>query len=471
MKTDMIANLTQTLRQRFPMLWNIRIVPIGLIILALHAFLFTIGFVFQGQSLEFIDSDSASIYFLSFISGLLVFIGWLMLYSRNNGFRFFAPRSITQLWCEWVLILLVICSLCVLPLTYTAGAMSRIYTGNSVSEAQANRELLDAVQVLMPYDTEQYRYIPEKHQPIPLPKDLTLNPKELPMDDYAVRLDEKQQLTITGYKGLSLLFFHYPEADKPLTASQQQLLAWLKNGQSEPILALMTDYQALLKKYQRQMSRSPETWLKDLNQPPFFIVTYDEELIDAKTKVMPSIHSIDYNEYRDWEALSERQNLVLDQPTYRLDWLWTPISLAVFWGLILSIAVFSFRLSNGKTWLKAALSAGILLLFGGFIGVSHSGNGTFSLFWTLIWLGSLGLMYYKCRQNQPKGLTNITMHFIFWLPPWLLLVLFDFLDRKWDGYFFKPFGFNFLTTVLIGMALLMPCLIALVRRWKALPEA
>ncbi|MBP6116853.1 MAG: hypothetical protein KA498_09445 [Neisseriaceae bacterium] len=464
----MIAHLTTALRQRFPMLWNIRIVPMTLIILGLYAFLFTLGFLFQGNTLEHIESNSPSIYFLAFISGLLVFIGWLMVYSRNNGFRFFAPRSVGQLWGEWAIVLFITSSLCALPLAYTAGAISRIHGGSNVAEAQKNRRLLDAIQILMPYDIEPYRYVSGQHQPLPIPSTLTLQPKTLPMDDYAVRANAgpNDQLIITGYKGTSLLFFHHLDSNNPLTVSQQQLLTWLRNGQSEPILALMHDYQQLLQTHQRHMSRSPEAWWASLNQPPFYILSDG----DDNTPV-PTIRPMDYQEYRDWEALSERQNVILDQDTYRFNWLWLPLSLALFWGLMLSLAVFSFRLSSGKTWLKAALSAGVLLLLSGFLSASHSGNGTFSFFWVVVWTGTLAFMLYLCRTGRPKGPSTIAMHFLFWLPPWLLLVLFDAISNSRDDELFEPFGLTYLSTTWLVMCLLMPFLIVLVRRWKALPEA
>lgn len=473
----MIPNLSNALRLRFPMLWNLRIVPMAAIILALYAFLFGLGFLFQGDDLDHSGSGGASIYFLAFICGLLVFIGWLMVYSRNNGFRFFAPRSTPQLWGEWLLIMLISSSLCALPLAYSAGALSRIYTGNSVAEAQANRTLLDAVQILIPYDTSQYQYVASLHQPLPIPANLVLLPEQLPMDDYAVRPDANERLIITGYKGTSLLFFHNQDEHKPLQPNQQQLLNWLKTGQSEPILALMTQYQQLLKKHQRSPRQSPESWWATLNQPPFFVLS--DGYVEAETEAaepststpIPTIRPLDYTEYRNWEALSERQDLILNQQDYRLDWLWLPFSLALFWGLMLSLAVFSFRLSSGKNWLKAALSAGVLLLVSGFLGVSGSGTSLFTLFWLAVFGGTLLLMLHQCRHGHPKGYTTIAMHFIFWLPPWLLLMLFDAISRERDDELFAPFGLTYLSTVWLGMALLMPMLIALVRRWKALPEA
>ncbi len=468
----MIAHLTTQLRQRFPMLWNIRLVPMSLIIAALYAFLFALGFLFQGKSLEYVDAGSAGIYFLSFIASLLVFIGWLMVYSRNNGFRFFAPRSVAQLWGEWLLILCLTSSLCALPLAFTAGAVSRIYASNSVVEAEKNRTLLEAIQILMPYDTEPYRYVAGQHQPLPIPANLTLQPDQLPMDDYAVRADAAERLTITGYKGTSLLFFHALDANKPLSESQLRVLGWLKTGQAEPILALMQDYQALLQHHGRQMSFSPDAWWARLNQPPFFILAPEYGLEDeALSNPFTTIRPLDYADYRDWEALSERQEMVLDQHHFRFNWLWLPLSFALMWGLMLSLAVFSFRLSSGKTWLKAALSAGVLLLLSGFLGISHAGNGVFSLFWIIIWAGTLALMLYRCRHGHAKGRTTIAMHFLFWLPPWLLLVLFDHFSRMRDDELFEPFGLTYLVTTWVAMLLLMPLLIALVRRWKALPEA
>ena len=457
----MMTKLIHILRLNHPMLWNIRIVPMACVILGLYVLLFALGYLGQAQYTQHLG-NSAGLYFMTFICGLLLFIGWLVVYSRNNGFRYFAPRSTAQLWGEWALILALCSSLCALPLAHVGGAMTRLALHQDMAQAQENRRLLDTVKILLPYYVDPYEYVADQHQALPIPAGMTLIPEQLNMDDYAVRPDATKQLVITGYKGHSLLFYHNPNPE------QQRLLQWLRQGSAEPVLALMTQYQTLQKKNGIQPVLTPEAWWASINQPPFFALS--EGITDPSTVPFNTIASVDYQRIDDWETLSERQDFTLNIDNARLEMLLLPLSFALFWGMSLSLLIFSYRLSTGRVWLKAALCAGVLLLLSGFM-ASGSGVFVFTFFWVMVFALTLLVMYNQLRLGDPKRLTHIAMHYVFWLPPWLLVMTFDALSRGRDDDLFDPFGLTYIVSLWVLMPLLMPVLIAFVRRWQALPEA
>src|SRR5690606_3380798 len=106
---NFINKINNYLIQRYPTVWNTRIVWMLLISLLVHCLFFFIGSVSQTESSAYNDYYNSEIrYFKSgwsftgAIISMLMLVGWLVVMFKNNAFKNFYPISNIQLFGQFL---------------------------------------------------------------------------------------------------------------------------------------------------------------------------------------------------------------------------------------------------------------------------------------------------------------------------------------------------------------------------------
>ena len=90
----MLDKIQNNLLLTRPLLWNMRIVPVIAVTVALHIIFFITGYIsgtihFTDTSYWSYDSGSAVMVFFAITLAILVTVIWLVFYFRNNAYKSF----------------------------------------------------------------------------------------------------------------------------------------------------------------------------------------------------------------------------------------------------------------------------------------------------------------------------------------------------------------------------------------------
>lgn len=521
----MIKKIQKYLLLNYPILWNIRIIPMLLILLAAHLIFFIIGYISTdvtfGKSYYYYYSPSQDLgllYFVSILVGILLLIGWLVYYSRNNGFKTFYPRKTYQLYVEWIMVFVITIGIAFIPYTLTSGYIAQWKSVASKEEAKNALVILDMASVLIPYEEDRYRFDEEYDKPIPISEEMRLNPDKLNLNQYSTHYSAENGLEIIGYTGASLVFFkeynydyyHYKNrrkyADPETLATietQEKVKKWLREGKQDSIQAIIKSFSKLQTKHNLRGNLSTDNWFKRIYNPPFFPVSNTTKI--SNYALNSSDYDIEYTEptraaiddiYYDYPTAETYPTLPLNElrtgyeqvlKCYDNNYHTEEIALVCSCiALAVAIFIFSFRTTGGKSWLISFIATGVLIfivvLTGVGIGESMKWRNEeviimfICLVWISIFLGLLIRVLSKIRNKDQKRKSTIYTNLLIWLTPCIVPLLFltivahsEYSDRE----YFEPksedvmnmFWFNIIFTVLTMWFITM-----LVRKWKSLPE-
>ena len=102
-----INKINQYLLERYPTIWNTRIVWMLLLGIAIHLIFFFIGFISHASpstlqsSRAISDYLSSGLVFVHVIISVLMIVGWLVFMFKNNAFKSFYPNSGKKLFFEF----------------------------------------------------------------------------------------------------------------------------------------------------------------------------------------------------------------------------------------------------------------------------------------------------------------------------------------------------------------------------------
>lgn len=252
----MFKNIQQYLLTHYPLVWNIRLLPMMIILISLHFFLFLISYLITDSPFEVtyryynsIINDNANIYIIIFLVGVFILIGWLLSIRKYNGFNKFYPRKSIHLYSEWLMILLICFMIAFLPLSYTYGHIMNWRLVATEKECIESENLLAKIDMFVASDTYNYQFEEHKDHLIPLSdKDKKSQPETLSSDLYLFGYSTIDNGWVPqGYIGNSLLYFSpdkysYESGNSIAISSINELKDQLRRGEKEKILDLMQEF-------------------------------------------------------------------------------------------------------------------------------------------------------------------------------------------------------------------------------------
>lgn len=554
----MIKNIQKYLLTHHPIIWNTKLIPMLIVLLGVHLVFFGIGYIASDASFSraysyYSPFDNLGIlYFVSILISILVLIGWLVFYNRNNGFKIFYPRKTSQVYLEWILILIITLGITLIPFSLTEGYISKWKSIASEKETKSALEVLDRAKVLIPdTDYSSFNYDSDYHKVIPVPKGMNLRADSIDLDDYSIQYSGSGQIIIRGYTGTSLLFFrpynyrnyHYyknsPQhileenyidtSDWAKIRRQDKVIDWLRNGDKEKILTIMKDFEKLQKEHNMSVNITPEQWFKRIYKPPFFPVdnstkidtyqpshfynnsNYNDDYYELSTAEVESITVVDVTDtafavepevavvddyyieqskpvpFLQYNELHEgyKQIMKCYDKNEDKEWLFLFCSCIGIW---ISLFIFSFRITSGKSWLISLVATGVLIFTVVLTTVAMLDTMDWGweneriivmivlLFWVALFIALGAKIISKIRAGKEKGNSKYYINLFIWLVPCQIPLLFftyalyvklnqDYYNSVTDEAIICMFWIN-IAIVIISMWGIS----AFVRRWKSIAD-
>lgn len=512
----MIDKIQKYLLENYPLLWNIRIFPVGLTVILLNLIFFGLGYALTDTTFIKGDyytdySDSLGLlYFTSVVISIILFILWLVLYFRNNALKVYYPRRTSHVLLEWLICFIICIGMTFIPHSLSSGTVCKWRTTTSASEAAEALKTIYKAQLLIPNYIQTYTYNQMgSDKPILVPEELKKDIKldSVNLSKYSFENDNNK-IVINGYIGPSLLFYHtdkyyyYLEnisdefsSDK-MNEEIKEVKRWLQNGDTLKIKALMNDYMKLIVKHDLKATIDADAWFNRIYKPPFF--TIDTSTIILQNINNTSLHwdqkyyatNIDHPEYEtiniptiETSSLSSGyENIVRHAMNNRDYRLMTLVCLTMALGI--SILIFSCRVTGGKKWLKSLLFVGVFALCASlFTAIIAWGNygaetiigSTFVGLWIILFITVLCLLIYKVVGRKEKTSSNVAMTIFLWFIPAILPLLYlqfaILLHDKGKDILDLYFGVEtmFWINLIVSSIIMIPVSI-LVRKWKSLAE-
>ncbi|WP_051349311.1 hypothetical protein [Chryseobacterium gregarium] len=157
-----IKQFNQSLLEKYPTLWNTKIVWMLLASIIIHIVFFFIGYISHSdpESLQKFDvSDdyfTDGMIFIHLIISILMIVGWLILMFKNNAFKSFYPASKWKLFSQFLQYFIIIFSCTTFFFSYMAGFklfITNTYPDGKMSE---NVEVINRTYPFFSQDIENY---------------------------------------------------------------------------------------------------------------------------------------------------------------------------------------------------------------------------------------------------------------------------------------------------------------------------
>lgn len=508
----MFKNIQNHLLLRHPLLWNTKIVPVLAGMIVLHLLFFTIGYVngkidFTETGFEYFnyDTDSPTVIFFNVFLAILVFVIWLVYYFRNNPYKSFYPISNTSLYKEWLIILLV----CVLNSSYSAS----YFYGKDVRHRgyMAEKEMAYRLDILSMASTFTDGGF-ERPYEIKI-----INGERKRFDKDFVDFKGKRY-SLKSLMNKSIYQFTYQSTKKD-SLNKLRVMTWMAENRKDSVLWLMKEFDKIAKDHELKSNITPEKWLNlTYNSPDFaqfaVIGKIESYPIDQNYKYYDT-----YNSSQDYEEViaPSAEQMTVDTtyyaikdskgisyahakyyvPATQLDNAYNQISggwtspelnaegglIYLYFGFVLAMAVFSFRVTSGRSWLIAFVALGATGLLTGIMSIITAG-AAFPILWVIITIALFIIFLTICSDKSGKGQSAIILNNILWLSLWLIPLgifvvetsfTYDYINGERQPNPVKEWVQENITLImyvnLLWTIVYMFFLAKAIRKWKGIAEA
>lgn len=511
----MFKSIQQRLLLRHPLLWNTKIVPMGVLLLALSLCFFILGFALNGISFEeshrnFFDFD-ATLILLAIVISLLVLILWLVHYFKNNMLKSFYPTSKYHVFKEWGLIFVLCFGLTTPIFWYNLGKETRYRSYFSREELEKRCATLRAGSFFL---DGSYSYHEIDNNAVAVE---AASADTVIVDSVETNSEVRNYFMYRGkkYKNTSLLNKNvnsYTIFDKKSDSlAIEKLKFWLVSQQKDSLKQLFTDYLKIAKEHQLESNINAEKWLTLINDYPLFEkshtigpqMTNDEyfpEMYNNQTVVRDTIDRYIardktgteqefYKYYVPEKQLNFNYGRMADayiDPDINIETLIIP----VYFALGLSLLILSFRVTSGRSWLIGLIAVIILNIILGICSAIITSVFTYGIGYYIAFIIVSVLFFNTVGQNRTKGYSGVVLNLFLWLLPGLIPLLYELINsylsmqysadyavnfHNSKAYLFLQwmedhvFEINWANIFLIGMAMLL--IGKKIRLWRGIAEA
>ncbi len=521
----MIKKIQQYLLIHHPLLWNIKIVPVLLAAIIINGLLFCGGYT--STEINFTSTyyyysgpyfTKGFLYFGAVILSILFLIFWLIAYSKNNAFKVFYPKNARSMYLEWILICICVFSISQFPLSFNRGEIEKIKSYASKDDMMEAIKVLNMVDILIPETkTSYYKEYPDQYN-----NDIENFKGEYSYSDEAIvadtavvvaeeaenvedivakaELENKEfegypnfrQLSLMNYDGYNHLYI--PERYKIKVDDFRTVKTWLVNQDKAKIEELMDSFLKLHEKHGLKTNLTKDQWMKlvynpkkypvgDFNQiNRFNINRYKEN--DYYSSYSSEERETPHGYYFQYEELVAGYDMIMD--AYMDSQEREALTLiSICFALSISLLIFSFRITSGKSWLIAFVSMGLILIIDLLLSLITASNGsdvTGLLLYVIILLLVFICEFIYLLAIRNKGRSNIIMNHLVWFIPTVPVLIFMLVyiisdqtcvkyDKNCIYHFMEDHIIEFiwanvcLTFVTVGLFIRFVLL-----KWKGLPE-
>ncbi|VXB66428.1 conserved membrane hypothetical protein [Flavobacterium sp. 9AF] len=498
----MLKNIQKQLLLKYPLLWNTKFIPMLILGILFHLLYFTLGYI--DGTIDFSNQQNINLETFTVLFGILfsiiTIILWLVFYFKNNALKSFYKKSKEAIFYEWLQIFIICLLLTSFYLPFHFGKQLHQKSYFSLEETKNRCRIISNADFFIDgsfgateIDSLASGLIDSLGNKVDLYKDNQYTGRQdYIYFDYVLFKGKKYNQYSLVNRNIFDFKINTEEEDSIQRITVQN---WLHTHDIVAVKNLMESHLKILKEHHLETNLTLEKWFEiTYNSPDFVKFQYIKPQLKDYGEYEPynryeESYQQPYQKYENSKyskfyiqqnVLKEKYDIVSDahvNPYF--DGKETVIYL--YLGLGLSLLVFSFRITSGKSWLIALITTGILNIIFGIFSALSSSEITYIIFILLIIMASsiyfLSILYSRQSVKLSRIVLNILLwSFSFFIPIIYILVLayYDKNDnyinpskeREWlREHFLDMWCFNF-----VFIVILLFFLSTAIRNWKGLAE-
>ncbi|NHN27827.1 hypothetical protein FIA58_019285 [Flavobacterium jejuense] len=504
----MLKDIQKQLLLKYPLPWNTKFVPMLIIGVLFHLIFFGLGY-FDG-TIDFSNKINYDISTFSMLFGVLlciiVIILWLVNYFKNNSLKSFYSKSRASLFYEWAQIFVICLLLITFYLPFQFGKQFHQKNYFSLEETKRRCEIISAADFFIDGSFAQTEIDSLASGLID-----SIGNKIVKSNEYEYERSENEvfndYMIFNGkkYNQYSLLNrnnFHFTvNSTKEDSILKLKVQNWLYTNSQQEVKNLMNTYLTIIKEHHLKTNLTPEKWFESTYKNPDFdnFLYIKPYLIEYEADSWYNYSDRRFQPYQDYDTgkyskyyvqqnvLKVKYDTVSDAHTN--SYFEYEMLLSFLYGALgLSLLIFSFRVTTGKSWLIAIVTTGILNIFYGIFS-AFSGSGmlyAYLILFTIVGIIIYFFWVYSIKKNIQ--LTRVILNMILWsfstfipIVYFLLIEAYRYQDYLYDSeiqkYYENPFyiwlkdhalemfSVNFIVSVIALFFLSI-----IIRNWKGLAE-
>lgn len=517
----MFKNIQKKLLLKYPLLWNTKFVPMVTIGLVLHIIFFGLGYV--DGTIDFsnrnnIDLESTSIMFGVLIV-IIIIILWLINYFKNNPLKSFYSKSKYGLFYEWLQIFVVSLLLITFYLPFSVGKQLHQKSYYSLEETTNRCKTIATADLFIDgsfRQTEIDSLVSGLIDSLGNKVTLNYNPEDAKVTEYSTNEEIMAVEAVAEYRYKDHIIFNGKKYDqfsllnrntfeftiisrKQDSLNKIEVYSWLQKQNEDEIKKLMSNYMSLIREHNLATNFDATKWFEITYKAPDF---KDFLYIKPYFNAYETSNSYRYNDYGtavavkgdekkyskfyvQQDVLKDKYDIVADAHTN--DFINSEMLLSFLYGAFgISILIFSFRVTSGKSWLIAVVFTGVInVIYGIFTVISGSGM----LYFYLILATILAVLFYFFLISFNKKsvqLSRIALNLALWSFSAIIPVIYflametnkpDYYKFNEYNYYETPF-YNWLKDNVMEMfslnfifsILILFLLSKVIRNWKGIAE-
>jgi len=430
----MFKNFQKQLLLKHPLVWNLKIIPLTTLAIALHIVFLILGY-FNGQ-LNFTETGNeytgngadVTIIFFAVLISILSIILWCVYYFKNNGLKSFYPKNNFSLFKEWLLIFIGFFFLSTFLVSYYYGKEVRVRDYYTLEEAQKRCKTLSQGSFFVDGSySNNYDDGAEAAEAVGVDTATTVASNTKDYFTYRGRNYSYNSLMNKNLNSYS--FFDY-EKD---SIHKEEVKTWLYNNDKKAIQNLFKNYLAIANEHKLKSSVDANKWLNLIYDYPtftnfktigseekdYYYNNNDGSVIDTTECYIAFENNEQYKYYKFYlpeKALQFNYSKIADAHN-KPDIDSETLAIVLYIALGLSLLLFSFRVTSGKSWLIAIVSLGVLNILIGILSAIASSEYVYLTVVLSLIVGCFIYLLVKNNQNKGKGFTAVTNTILLWTLP------------------------------------------------------
>ena len=513
----MFKDIQKKLLLKYPLLWNTKFVPMVAIGLLLHLIFFGLGYL--DGTIDFSNRNNLDIEVTCILFGVLlviiIIILWLINYFKNNSLKSFYSKSKYSLFYEWLQIFVVSALLITFYIPFSVGKQLHQKNYYSLEETTNRCKTIATADMFIDGsfgETEIDSLASGLIDSLGNKVALNYNAEDANTAEYSTEQESIAVEAVSGYINKNHIIFNGKKYDQfslvnrntfefTVISREQdslnkiQVQNWLHQDNQAEVKKLMDNYLSLIREHDLATNLTMDKWFEIVYKAPEFDEFLYIQPYLKQYETDNSYNSYDYatkigNGERKYSKYFVQQDVLKDKydmvsEAHTDSFFKIEMILGFLYGAFgLSILIFSFRVTTGKSWLIAVVTTGVINIV---YGILTAITGVGDMYAYLILFTILGIIFYFFLIYFNKNnlqLSRIALNLFLWsfigiIPLIYFLIQEHYLrgehrynynytspEYEWmKDHVFHMFSLNFILSILT-----LFFLSKVIRTWKGISE-
>ncbi len=473
----MFKDIQKKLLLKYPLLWNTKFVPMVAIGLLLHLIFFGLGYL--DGTIDFSNRNNLDIEVTCILFGVLlviiIIILWLVNYFKNNSLKSFYSKSKYSLFYEWLQIFVVSTLLITFYLPFSVGKQLHQRSYYSLEETTNRCKTIATADMFIDGsfgETEIDSLASGLIDSLGNKIALNYNPEDANTAEYATEKESMAVEAVAAYTYKDHIIFNGKKYDQfslvnrntfefTVISREQdslnriQVQNWLHQDNKAEVKKLMDNHLSLIREHDLATNLTLDKWFEIVYKAPEFdeflyIQPYLKEYETDESYNNSYVYATKVgNEERKYskyfiqqDVLKEKYDTVSEAHTdsfFNIEMI-----LGFLYGAFgLSILIFSFRVTSGKSWLIAVVTTGVInIVYGIFTAITGVGN----MYAYLILFTILGIIFYFFLiyfNKKNLQLSRIALNLFLWSFIGIIPLIYFIIQEHYASSYDYRIGYNY----------------------------